>query len=166
MGARCPAAGDRPAGPGHGGPAAVARRYDCQVAVQGNPSMTVADDPKPRALVDVAGLREAIAQFARERDWEPFHSPKNLAMALTGEVGELVELFQWLTEDASREVARDPVTARRVRDEMADVLIYLVRLAAVLEVDLDDAVRNKLAANARRYPIEKARGNANKATGP
>lgn len=117
-----------------------------------------------RPLVDVSGLQEAIAQFARERDWEQFHSPKNLAMALTGEVGELVELFQWLSEDASREVARDPVTARRARDEIADVLIYLVRLAAVLEVNLDEAVRSKLQTNARKYPVEKARGNSMKST--
>ena len=128
---------------------------------------THADRDAPGAaaspLVEVAELQAAIARFAREREWEPFHSPKNLAMALTGEVGELVELFQWLTEDQSRAVAREPDTARRVRDELADVLIYLVRLAAVLEVDLDEAVRSKLAANARRYPVESARGNARKA---
>ena len=113
-------------------------------------------------LVDVARLQEAIALFARERDWDPFHSPKNLAMALTGEVGELVELFQWLSEDASHRVAHDPATARRVRDEIADVLVYLVRLAAVLEVDLDEAVRSKLATNAIKYPVDRARGNAKK----
>jgi NTP pyrophosphatase (non-canonical NTP hydrolase) len=115
-----------------------------------------------RALVEVAGLQEALGRFARERDWERFHSPKNLAMALAGEVGELVELFQWLTEDASHRVAREDATARRVRDELADVLVYLVRLAAVLEVDLDEAVRTKLAANARKYPVDAARGNAKK----
>ena len=121
-------------------------------------------DRSSRPWVDVGGLQQAIAQFARERDWEQFHSPKNLAMALTGEVGELVELFQWLSEDASREVARDPARAGRVRDEIADVLIYLVRLAAVLEVDLDEAVRSKLQTNARKYPVEKARGNSKKST--
>jgi NTP pyrophosphatase (non-canonical NTP hydrolase) len=108
----------------------------------------------------VAGLQAAIERFARERDWEPFHSPKNLAMALTGEVGELVEIFQWLTEDASHAVARDPATARQVRDEIADVLVYLVRLAAVLGVDLDEAVRSKLATNARKYPVETSRASA------
>lgn len=118
--------------------------------------------PPAGPLVEVSRLQEAIARFARERDWEPFHSPKNLAMALTGEVGELVELFQWLSEDASRGVARDPTTARAVRDEIADVLIYLVRLAAVLEIDLDEAVRSKLATNERRYPAARARGNAKK----
>ena len=73
-------------------------------------------------------------------------------MALTGEVGELVELFQWLTEDESHRVGQDPATARAVRDELADVLMFLVRLASVLDVDLDEAVRQKLAANARKYP--------------
>jgi NTP pyrophosphatase (non-canonical NTP hydrolase) len=122
---------------------------------------TGADSPAGH-LVDVARLQEAIARFARERDWDQFHSPKNLAMALTGEVGELVELFQWLSEGASRRVAHDPTTARRVRDELADVLVYLVRLAAVLEVDLNEAVRTKLAANALKYPADLARGNARK----
>jgi NTP pyrophosphatase (non-canonical NTP hydrolase) len=119
--------------------------------------------PPPR-LLDVRPLQEAVAGFARERDWERFHSPKNLAMALAGEVGELLELFQWLTEQASHDAARDPATARPVRDELADVLIYLVRLAAVLEVDLDEAVRSKLASNAAKYPVERARGNATKST--
>ena len=118
--------------------------------------------PVTGLLVDVSRLQEAVARFARERHWEPFHSPKNLVMALTGEVGELVELFQWLDEDASRRVAREPATARAVRDEIADVLLYLVRLAAVLEVDLDEAVRCKLATNERRYPVDRARGNAKK----
>lgn len=113
-------------------------------------------------LIDAVRLQEAIAVFARDRDWDPFHSPKNLAMALTAEVGELVELFQWLSEGASYRVAHDPATARHVRDEIADVLVYLVRLAAVLDVDLDEAVRSKLAANALKYPVDRARGNAKK----
>lgn len=103
-------------------------------------------------LIDVAALEAALQAFADARDWQRFHSPKNLAMALTGEVGELVELFQWLDEEASRTVAQDPQTARAVRDELADVLLYLVRLSAVLGVDLNEAVTTKLAANARKYP--------------
>jgi NTP pyrophosphatase (non-canonical NTP hydrolase) len=115
-----------------------------------------------RPLVDVAGLRAAVERFARDRDWERFHSPKNLAMALAAEVGELLELFQWLTEDASREVAREPASARRVRDELADVLIYLVRLADRLGVDLDEACATKIAANAEKYPVDRSRGRADK----
>lgn len=124
----------------------------------------VALEPSGRAgsLVDVDRLQQAIDRFARERDWARFDSPKNLIMALSGEVGELDESFQWLTEDASRAVARQPATARHVRDELADVLIYLVRLAGVLEVDLDAAVAAKLRANARRDPVALARGNAGK----
>lgn len=116
-------------------------------------------------MIDVSALQAVLLRFARERDWEQFHSPKNLVMALCGEVGELSELFQWLDEDASHDVARDETTARQVRDELADVLIYLVRLAAVLGVDLDEAVATKLRANAEKYPVDLARGNARKHSG-
>ncbi len=105
-------------------------------------------------LVDVSGLQAALREFAQQRGWQRFHSPKNLAMALTGEVGELVEIFQWLTEGQSRDAAADPRTALAVRDELADVLIYLVQLATALRVDLDAAVAAKLADNARRYPAD------------
>lgn len=105
-------------------------------------------------LVDVKALDAALARFARARRWESYHSPKNLAMALTGEVGELVEIFQWLTEEQSRSVAQDPETAEAVRDELADVLIYLVELAAALGVDLNEAVNAKLVKNALKYPAE------------
>ena len=124
--------------------------------------MSTSEGGTPAPLVDVAGLQAALARFARERDWERFHSPKNLAMALAGEAGELVALFQWLSEDASRDAARDPASARRVRDELADVLLYLVRLADRLDVDLDEACRTKIAANALKYPVERARGRADK----
>lgn len=103
-------------------------------------------------LINTKTLEEALQKFADERDWNQFHSPKNLAMALTGEVGELVELFQWLTPDQSHEIMRDAAQAHRVREEVADVAIYLVRLASVLGVDLNAAVRAKLASNAKKYP--------------
>ena len=103
-------------------------------------------------LIDTAALEHALEEFAKARDWEQFHSPKNLAMALTGEVGELVELFQWLTEAQSRDAMKDPVQAQRIREEMADVMLYLVRMASVLGVDLDGAVRDKLVKNAKKYP--------------
>lgn len=106
----------------------------------------------PPALVDVSALEVALQKFADERDWNQYHSPKNLAMALTGEVGELVEIFQWLTEEQSTTVAQVPETARAVRDELADVLLFLVRLSSVLGVDLNEAVTHKLASNARKYP--------------
>ena len=107
---------------------------------------------KETRLIDVAALEAALQQFADERDWNQYHSPKNLAMALTGEVGELVEIFQWLTEEQSKAVAQDPRTARAVRDELADVLLFLVRLSSVLGVDLNEAVTHKLESNAQKYP--------------
>ncbi|GLR25230.1 nucleotide pyrophosphohydrolase [Limnobacter litoralis] len=103
-------------------------------------------------LLDTQALEQTLQQFADERDWNSFHSPKNLAMALTGEVGELVELFQWLTEEESTQVANNPATARAVRDEVADVLLYLVRLASVLGIDLNEAVEQKMKSNALKYP--------------
>ena len=103
-------------------------------------------------LLMTQGLEEELLRFARDRDWEQYHAPRNLLMALVGEVGELAEIFQWMTEAQAADAMRDPDTARHVREEMADVMMYLVRLASVLGVDLDAAVREKLVANARKYP--------------
>lgn len=113
-------------------------------------------------LIDVSRLVDQLEQFATERDWAQFHSPKNLVMALTGEVGELNEIFQWMPEEASKEAGRNPQTAQAVKDELADVLLYLVRLSSVLGVDLDAAVQQKLKANALRYPADKVRGSSQK----
>ena len=106
-------------------------------------------------------LRRATADFAAKRDWDQFHTPKNLAMALAGEVGELVEIFQWLTVAESVAVRSSP-RAQDVRDELADVLIYLVRLADVLGVDLIGAGFEKLQKNALKYPVEEVKGSAEK----
>lgn len=106
-----------------------------------------------KQLVDVSNLEAVLQEFAAERGWVRFHSPKNLVMALTGEVGELVEHFQWLTEEESMLVAQDTKTAQLVKDELADVLLYLVRLASVLCIDLNAAAAEKLAANARKYTV-------------
>lgn len=115
-------------------------------------------------LVDVTALVEAQRRFAADRDWVQYHSPKNLVMALSGEVGELSEVFQWMTEADSKEAGRDPNTAQAVRDELADVLLYLVRLADVLGVDLNAAVSAKLRTNAAKYPVSIARGSSRKYT--
>jgi dCTP diphosphatase len=122
------------------------------------------NEPMPK-LVDVSGLAAALEAFARERDWEQFHSPKNLVMALTGEVGELAEVFQWLTEEQSRQVPHDAELIARAREELADVLFYLTRLATVLGIDIDDAARSKLAINAAKYPADRSRGSSRKYTG-
>lgn len=116
----------------------------------------------PTSLVDVGQLAAALERFAAERNWAQFHSPKNLVMALTGEVGELSEIFQWMDEEQSKDAARHPDTAQAVQDELADVLMYLVRLASVLGVDLDAAARQKLEQNNRKYPVEKARNSSKK----
>jgi dCTP diphosphatase len=105
-----------------------------------------------RTLIHVSNLQSELEIFAEKRDWRKFHSPKNLAMALTGEVGELVEIFQWLTEEQSRVVMANGKLGEEIRDELSDVLIYLVRLASVLDINLDEAVRSKLAKNALKYP--------------
>ncbi|HID9720689.1 nucleotide pyrophosphohydrolase [Pseudomonas aeruginosa] len=118
--------------------------------------------PPPSSLVDVGQLAAALERFAAERNWAQFHSPKNLVMALTGEVGELSEIFQWMDEEQSKDAARHPDTAQAVQDELADVLMYLVRLASVLGVDLDAAARQKLEQNNRKYPVEKARNSSKK----
>ena len=120
------------------------------------------DTTSGTALVDLAQLAARLEQFADERDWAQFHSPKNLVMALTGEVGELNEIFQWMSEQASTEAGRNPQTAQAVKDELADVLLYLVRLSSVLGVDLNAAVQQKLKANALRYPADKVRGSSKK----
>jgi dCTP diphosphatase len=114
---------------------------------------------QPR-LESIQQLRDALRAFAAERDWDQFHSPKNLSMALTVEAGELQEHFQWLTEEASRALVGDELAA--VGAEMADVFIYLVRLADKLGVDLLQAAAAKLEVNGRRYPAEKVRGSARK----
>lgn len=103
-------------------------------------------------LIDVSPLEAALQKFADERNWQQYHSPKNLAMALSAEVGELVEIFQWQTEAQSKSVAKETATAEAVRDELADVMLYLVRLSSVLGVDLNDAVTCKLLKNATKYP--------------
>jgi dCTP diphosphatase len=120
--------------------------------------MSLPDKP----LVDVKALNEALETFARERDWAQFHSPKNLVMALSGEVGELTEIFQWMTEAQSHTAAKQPETAQAVKEELADVLLYLVRLSSVLGVDLDEAAREKLAVNAAKYPVDRAKGSNKK----
>ena len=106
-------------------------------------------------------LNATLLAFARERDWEQFHSPKNLSMALAGEAGELLEHFQWLTEAQSTELSADKKDA--VAMELADLLIYLVRIAERLDIDLIDAAHRKIAINESRYPAQRVRGDARRA---
>lgn len=114
------------------------------------------------AMSDLSDLRDRMREFTEDRDWARFHDPKSLILALVGEVGEVAELFQWLPADTAREqVLRAPV-----EDELADVLLYLVRLADVLGVDLARAATEKLARNAARFPADQVRSVApERATG-
>jgi NTP pyrophosphatase (non-canonical NTP hydrolase) len=110
----------------------------------------------------IADLTVQVRAFAQERHWGQFHTPKNLAMALAGEVGELLAELQWLTPEQSATVMQDEELGPRVRAEIGDVTIYLVRLADVLGIDLIEAAADKLADSARRYTVEAARGSAAK----
>ena len=114
--------------------------------------------------LDLPRILDRLRAFVRERDWEQFHTPKNLSMALAAETGELLEIFQWLTEVEAGAVMEDPGKGLAVREEMADIFVYLLRLADVLGVDLESAVDHKLARNAVKYPVELARGSARKYT--
>jgi NTP pyrophosphatase (non-canonical NTP hydrolase) len=102
-------------------------------------------------LIDITALQGVLAAFIRARDWGKYHSPKNLSMALSVEVAELVEIFQWKTEAETREIMATS-EAEHVRQELADIFIYLTELADVLGVDLNAAIASKLALNARKYP--------------
>jgi dCTP diphosphatase len=109
---------------------------------------------------DIESLKLALRDFAAAREWAQFHSPKNLAAALTVEAAELLEHFQWLTEEQSKSLPPDKLAA--VADEMADVVLYLVQIADKLDVDLLDAAAAKLAKNGEKYPVERARGSSRK----
>lgn len=112
-------------------------------------------------LLDLKQLEEQLSEYASEREWEKYHTPKNLSMALTVEAGELMEIFQWLTEEESYRVKdKGHPKKEAVADEVADVLTYLVRLSSVLDINIIDALQNKMKKNALKYPIEKAKGNA------
>lgn len=119
-------------------------------------------DAKSQTVEGLETLAARLEAFVEERDWSQFNSPKNLCMALSGEAGELIEHFQWLTEEQSRALSGEALEA--VREEIADVQIYLLLLARRLDIDLLQAATDKMEANARKYPVERARGNARKYT--
>ena len=112
------------------------------------------------ALGELARLRELVRVFVNERDWDQFHTPKNLSAALSVEAAELLEHFQWLQHGRIEELGADKL--EQVRHEMADVLVYLVRLADKLDVDLMAAVKDKMVLNRAKYPADKVRGDARK----
>jgi dCTP diphosphatase len=109
-------------------------------------------------------LRALLRQFAADRNWEQFHTPRNLLLALVGEVGELAELFQWVSDEQAAVIMTDPDLGARIGEELADVFGYVVRLADILGIDLYAALMAKVKLNAERYPVDLARGKATKYT--
>jgi dCTP diphosphatase len=119
--------------------------------------------PKQKITIDsLESMRLRLQEFARERDWDQYHTPKNLSMALIAEAAELVEHFQWVDGDQSHLL--EDKTRRSVEEELADILIYLVRISDKLDVDLYKAVERKIAINGKKYPADLVRGSAKKHT--
>lgn len=116
------------------------------------------------AEVTIAGIKERVLAFARERDWEQFHSPKNLSMALAAEAGELMEHFLWATPEGSREIACASSKRAKIEEELADVVIYAMEFANIAGIDVSQAIWRKMKSNALKYPVEKARGRSEKYT--
>jgi dCTP diphosphatase len=114
--------------------------------------------------MDIEAIQERLQKFADERNWEQFHTPKNLVMGLCGEVGELIEHFQWLTAEESVAVTHNHNTMEKVREEIADVQIYLLRLADKLQIDMESAIWEKIKKNEDKYPPHLVKGSAKKYT--
>ena len=112
--------------------------------------------------IDTPKIYAEVTKFIEERDWDQFHSVKNLAMALSVESSELLEIFQWLTEADSNQVVSNPKLKTKVEEEIADIFIYLLRIAAKSNIDIEQVVLSKIKKNAEKYPVEKAKGNAKK----
>lgn len=112
--------------------------------------------------IDVEKLNAEIEDFTRERDWDQFHSVKNLTMALSVEASELMEIFQWMKEEDSNALKDNPEVLRKVRDELADVFYYLLRIARKTDIDLGSALTEKMRKNREKYPADKVRGSSKK----
>jgi len=116
----------------------------------------------PDSDTTFAEIKQRVADFAKERDWLQFHSPKNLSMALAAEAGELMEHFLWADSQASHKTATSEAKRRDIEDELADVVIYALEFANVTGIDLTEAITAKMQQNARKYPVEKAKGRSEK----
>lgn len=112
--------------------------------------------------MDYTKLKTAAEKFASDRDWDQFHSVKNLSMALSVECSELLEIFQWMSEEDSNNVKNNPEKLEKVEDEVADIFVYLMRLSGKLNIDLEKAVICKMKKNESKYPVELSRGNSKK----
>ncbi len=114
--------------------------------------------------INLTELKNQLSEFAKERDWEQFHSVKNLVMALSVESSELLEIFQWLTPDQADQLKTNPDLKMHAQEEIADIFIYLLRVATKLEINISDAVADKMIKNAEKYPVDLARGKSLKYT--
>ena len=112
--------------------------------------------------LDLQKLNAEIEKIVHDRDWDQFHSIKNLSMALNVESSELLEIFQWMKEEDSNHIKNDPKLMSKVEDEVADIFVYLMRIVSKTNIDLETAVMNKLKKNAEKYPVDKSRGNSKK----
>ena len=112
----------------------------------------------------VDDLKTRILAFVRERDWEQFHAPKNLSMALAAEAGELMEHFLWTSTEDSKALVLEPAKRQKIAEELADVVIYALEFANASGLDISASIEAKMAANAKKYPVEKARGRSDKYT--
>jgi NTP pyrophosphatase (non-canonical NTP hydrolase) len=113
--------------------------------------------------MNIKKIQKQLSDFADERDWNQFHNPKNLAVALSVEASELVEIFQWLTPEQAEEIMSTN-ESEHVKEEIADVMIYLIRLADKLNIDLEDAVADKIVKNGEKYPVDTSKGSTTKRT--
>jgi len=114
--------------------------------------------------LNINELKEILTNFAKIREWEKFHSPKNLSMAIAGEAGELLEIFQWLTEQESINIENDLVIKEKVSHELADIILYTILLADKLNINLNHAIHNKILENNIKYPANKVKGRSKKYT--
>ena len=113
-----------------------------------------------REFMNILEIQNKLEKFAIERDWEQFHTPKNLSMALSVEASELVEIFQWLRAEES--ISPDKKQIDAIKSEVADIAMYLLRFCSILEIDIEEAIESKLEKNAEKYPVNLSKGNAQK----
>ena len=114
--------------------------------------------------MDVKKLVQLVAEFRDKRDWKQFHNPKDLAISISIEAGELLELFQWKNETEAKAILADPAKRKRVEEELADIMIFCLSMSDATGIDIEEAVMKKLEQNEKKYPIEKAKGSAKKYT--
>ena len=115
-----------------------------------------------KKVLNIQKMQEFFKSFVKEREWDQFHTPKNLSMALSIETSELMEIFQWLSEKESCEIKKNPRKKQAIIDEIADILSYLIRLADILDIDLEKAFWDKFKKNVQKYPINLAKGKHSK----